>query len=86
MAMGRRSRVPKLRVEVVCVPDPDYYRNLDKVLNILADAFADKLIAEARAEVAAELGIPEDQLMKGRGLPRVDVEQELLRLARPRRR
>ena len=51
---------PRLRIEVVPVPTEDAHRALEGCLNVLADALAERLIAKARAAVAAELGVGED--------------------------
>lgn len=50
---------PRLRIEVVPVSTEDAQRALEGFLNVLADALAERLIAKARAEIAAELGVDE---------------------------
>lgn len=51
-----------LRVEVVAIPSADAERNWKSILDILADAFAQQILAEARAAAAAELGISPSEL------------------------
>lgn len=48
-----------LRGVVIEEPDPEAVAAWDAALDIIADAFADQLIAEARAEAAARLGVDE---------------------------
>lgn len=52
----------RLRVEVVPLPNPDAARGLDAVLDLLAAALAERCIVQARAEVAAELGVVPETL------------------------
>ncbi len=58
--MGRIEQVddvkPEWKVELVPVPRAEAEEAFERILDLFADAIADKLIAEARAEVAAELG------------------------------
>lgn len=58
---------PELDVQITSRPDPRVADELDGVLEVLADAFADLLIDRARAEVAQELGIDADRLAENRG-------------------
>ena len=44
---------PVIRFE----PDPEAQRSYDAALDLIADAIAEQLINEARAEIAAELGL-----------------------------
>lgn len=53
---------PRLRIEVVPVPSEDAHRAQQGFLNVLADALAERLIAKARAEIAAELGVDESRI------------------------
>lgn len=46
-----------LFVEVVHVPREDAQRRWDTALDIIADAFAERILEKARAEAAAELGL-----------------------------
>ena len=46
-----------LRPVVRFEPDPDAQRSYDAALDLIADAIAEQLINEARAEIAAELGL-----------------------------
>ena len=61
--MGRSAEAhtvkPKLRIKVVPVPTEDAHRAHAGFLNVLADALAERLVARARAAVAAELGVDE---------------------------
>lgn len=56
----------QLRVEIVGVPCPDYQRRKQECIRLIADVLADQLIAKARAEVAAELGLTEDAIDRER--------------------
>ncbi len=53
---------PRLRFEVVALPTADAEQQFDACLDMLADALADRLIARARASIAAELGVDEDRI------------------------
>ena len=53
---------PRLHIEVVPLPRPDADRELDAALDLLASALADLSIAQARAEVAVELGVAPETL------------------------
>jgi len=55
-----------LRPVIVLEPDPDAHRAWDRALDLLADAIAEQLIAEARAEVARELGLDQSALERER--------------------
>lgn len=85
--MSRPKRQP-LTVRVVYVHDPHAKEEFDRVLDLLADAIADIAIAEARAEVAARLGITPEELQDRREPPHLRMRGELdeLRGVRPRRR
>ena len=63
--MARKQ--PELDVEITGRTDPRVADELDDVLEVLAEAFADLLIDRARAEVAQELGIDADRLVTHRG-------------------
>ena len=54
----------RLQFKVVPVPiSAEEARRAEQgFLNVLADALADRLIAKARAEIAAELGVDEDSI------------------------
>jgi len=58
---------PELDVEITSRPDPRVADELDDVLEVLAEAFADLLIDRARADVALEHGIDADSLARPRG-------------------
>lgn len=63
--MARKQ--PELDVEITGRTDPRVVDELDDVLEVLAEAFADLLIDRARADVARELGIDADRLATHRG-------------------
>lgn len=63
-----------LRVEVVHVPREHALRSWDSALDLLADAFAQRILDKARAEAAAELGLTADQVA-----PETDRTAELAR-------
>lgn len=56
----------KLRVQIVPLPTPSAAAELDAALDLLADAIAERCIVRARAEVAAELGVPVESLGRER--------------------
>ena len=72
---------PKLRIEVVPFPTANAQRDLDACLDVLADALADRLIAKARAAVAAELGLDEARIDREAGRAAHEAK-DVLSLAR----
>jgi hypothetical protein len=64
-------------VRVEYVDDPHAKETFDRVLDLLADAIADLAIAEARAEVAARLGITPEELRDRREPPHLRLRDEL---------
>lgn len=74
--MSRPKRQP-LTVRVVYVHDPHAKEEFDRVLDLLADAIADLAIAEARAEVAARLGITPEEVRDRREPPHLRLRDEL---------
>lgn len=74
--MARRPRKPNLEIEVVSVPDPDHEEHLNGMLKVLADALADRLIAQARQQVADEVGVRPEELDRTRP-QRLNLEEEL---------
>ena len=64
--MARQPRKPNLEIEVVYVPGPDYEEHLNGALDVLADALAERLIAKARQQVADELGVRPEELVRDR--------------------
>ena len=56
-----RKHAP-LKVRVLPIPTEDALRAWDEALDAFAEAMADRLIANARAEVAAELGLDPDAI------------------------
>lgn len=59
-------KTPRLRVVVTPIPTEDAQRAWDEALDAFAEAMADRLIAQARAEVAAELGVDPDAIDRER--------------------
>ena len=55
-----------LRGVIIEEPDPEAAAAWDAALDLISDAFATQLIAEARAEAAARLGLSEQVLDHGR--------------------
>lgn len=53
---------PKLTIRAIPVPADDARRKLRHAIGLLADALADQVIAEARAAVAAELGVVDERI------------------------
>ena len=51
-----------LRGVIIEEPDPDAAAAWDAALDIIADAFAEQLISEARADAAERLGLTEEAL------------------------
>jgi hypothetical protein len=69
---GHQRRGPhdvkqRLRIEVVPAPTPDAQRELDACLDVLAEALADRLIDQARAAIAQELGVDEARIDREAG-------------------
>lgn len=60
---------PTLTFRVIPVPVPpeEAERAVSNALDLLAGALADKFIADARAEVAARLGVAPDTIDRERG-------------------
>lgn len=63
----------RLTIEVTTVPTADYDRLLDEALDALADALAERFIANARAQVAARLGVSPDSIDRERGRDAADA-------------
>lgn len=63
--MKRRT---KLSARVVLVPHPDADAHRKAAIQLLARALADKVIAEARESLAAELGVSASSIDRERGL------------------
>ena len=57
-----------LQTYAVYRPDPQAAEAADQALDLLAGALADLLIADVRAEVAAELGVAESTIDRERGM------------------
>ena len=60
--MKRASGI--LPVEVVVNPSPTADADFSAVLDIIADFIAERALNEARAELAAELGIPVESIRR----------------------
>lgn len=58
---------PNLTIRAIAVPAEDARRSFRHAIGLLADALADAAIAEARAQVAAELGAAPDAIDRERG-------------------
>ncbi len=65
---GRQATLARtLQSYAVLRQDDEAAEAADRALDLLAGALADLLIAEARAEVAAELGLDESAIDRERG-------------------
>ncbi len=62
---------------IVFEPDPEAQRSHEAAMNLIADALAEMLIEEARAEVADELGLDEDELNHDHGSVTTTARAEL---------
>ena len=58
---------PVLRVIVRPIETEDAQRLWDEAIDAFAEALADRLIAKARAQIAAELGVDEATIDRERG-------------------
>jgi hypothetical protein len=58
---------PQLELEVIYEPHPDAERAIAEVLEIVAEEFVKQLVAQARAEVASELGVSEESIDREHG-------------------
>jgi len=67
---------PKLQPEVIACPHPDADREFSAALDLIADLIADRCIARARREIAAEIGVNEEQIDWERGRDIGDVASE----------
>lgn len=52
----------RLPIEITTSPSAKVEQDFSKMLNTLAEALADRFIAQARAEVAKKLGVDEGRL------------------------
>ena len=64
---SKPTKFNALRVIVRPIETADADRLWKEALDALAEGIADQLIAEARAEVAAELGVPESDIDREAG-------------------
>ena len=64
---SKPTKYPALRVIVRPIETEDATGCWDEALDAFAEAIADRLIAKARAEVAAELGVDEKRIDRERG-------------------
>ena len=79
---GRQAAVAKeIQSYAVYRPDPQAAEAADQALDLLAGAFADLLIADARAEVAADLGVAESSIDRERGRGALPTPGGLVALA-----
>jgi truncated hemoglobin YjbI len=63
-----RPRRQQLTIRLVEVHDPNAAETRDRVLDLLADALAEMAIQEARAEVAARLGVTPESIDREAGM------------------
>ncbi len=68
---------PKLRVEIVTRPHPDAEREYSAALDLIADLIAERCIARARRELAAEMGVDERAIDHERGRDAMEETPEL---------
>lgn len=68
---------PKLRVEVTARPHKDAEREYSAALDLIADLIAERCIARARRELAAEMGVDERSIDHERGRSAGDVDVDL---------
>ena len=66
----------KLTIRAIFVPREDAERSMKCAIGLLADALAELAISEARAEVAASLGVNPEQIDREQG--RLAEEAEAL--------
>ena len=64
---SKPTKYPALRVIVRPIETEDAARLWDEAIDAFAEALADRAIARARAEVAAELGVDEAHIDRERG-------------------
>ncbi|MCB9797934.1 MAG: hypothetical protein H6741_35080 [Alphaproteobacteria bacterium] len=65
----------RLPSPILCaVPDAEHEARFKRVIGLLAEGFADLLIADARAEVAERLGVDEASLDRERDQPELDTK------------
>ena len=58
---------PALTIRAIPVPREGAERAFDAALDLLAEALAEQIIADARAEVAGRLGVSPDAIDRERG-------------------
>lgn len=73
---SKPTKYPALRVIVRPIETEDAARLWNEAIDTLAEALADRLIAKARAEVAAELGLDEERIDRERGRVVVDADEQ----------
>ena len=72
-----RNVKPKLRVEIAARPHRDADREYSAALDLIADLIAERCIARARSEIAAEMGVDERTIDHERGHDAMGAEPEL---------
>jgi len=72
-----RNVKPRLRPQLIARPHPDADREYDAALDLIADLIAERCVARARRELAAEMGVDEAQIDHERGRDLVEADGEL---------
>lgn len=73
---SKPTKYPALRVIVAPIETDDATRLWNEAIDTFAEALADRLIAKARAQVAAELGIDEERIDRERGRVVAEVDDD----------
>jgi hypothetical protein len=72
---SKPTKYPALRVIVSPIETEDAERLWAEAIDAFAEALADRFIAKARAEVAAELGVDEARIDRERGRVVEDADE-----------
>lgn len=73
---SKPTHYPALRVIVGPIETEDATRLWDEAIDAFAEALADRFIARARAQVAAELGVEEGRIDRERDRVVVDADDD----------